>query len=123
MGYFLLTKLRGVNSHVEDSVEEDMDAFYSQGNLLIPASRGGIRGESMELLLKAYTSIGEPDAVYGCGSARFSDGVMNISHLQQRRQFFRVLSAADGNALDSNSSTKAGVAGALKDLGKYILYF
>lgn len=97
-----------------------MDAFYSQGSSLLP-TRGirGVHSSSYELLLKAYTNIGEPDAVYGCGSARFSDGMMNISHLQQRMQFYRVLSASDGNAVDSNSPTKAGVGGALKDLALY----
>lgn len=97
--------------------DDDPESFYSQGSSLCP--RDHVTDAHQQLLLKAYTSIGEPDAVYGCGSARFSDGRLNVNHLQQRLQFSRVLSACNGSALDPNSTQESGVCGALKDLCLY----
>jgi hypothetical protein len=102
-----------------DEVAEDegmVDSFYSQGTVLVPRNRG----ESFEkLLLKAYTSIGEADAVYGCGSARFSDLTSHARHLSAKMQFGRVLSACDGNARDPQSASEPGVCTAMRELGLY----
>jgi len=109
---------RGGTNHIDDISDEDpLDFFYSQGINLVPRSR---IGESFEkILLKAYTSIGEPDAVYGCGSARFSDPSMAIRHLQRRMQWSRVLSISDGTSDDADGSSEHGVCSAMKELGLY----
>jgi hypothetical protein len=69
-------------------------------------------------LCQAYTSIGEADAVYGCGSARYSDFHSNIQHLQQMNQWNRSLAAFDADTSHRNNS-EVGACVALKELGLF----
>jgi len=73
--------------------------------------------EIEKLLLKAYISIGESDAVYGCGSARYSDFTSNVQHLAQMNQWGRSLAAFDSSY--DRQLGQIGISTSLKELGLF----
>lgn len=75
------------------------------------------KGEIEKLLLKAYISIGESDAVYGCGSARYSDFTSNVHHLEQMNEWGRSLAAHDIHY--DGVSSQHGIATSLKESGLF----
>ncbi|CAG7730831.1 unnamed protein product, partial [Allacma fusca] len=73
------------------------------------------RAEIEKLLLKAFTNIGEPDGVFGCGSARFLDFASQIEHLQSTQSWDQVLSAEDFHG----GQNEKGICDSLKNKGLY----
>lgn len=101
---------------IESHDDESQEFYFSQGASLYPQNR--TEASKMEkLLLKAYSSIGEVDAAFGCGSARFADTQSTIQHVGRQREWARLLTLANGSSLDRESCSDIHVVESLKQLG------
>ncbi|CAL8069908.1 unnamed protein product [Orchesella dallaii] len=112
--------MHGAQQHYVDdgSDENSQEQLYSQGLSMYSRNRSDV-SKIEKLLLKAYTSIGEADAAYGCGSARFTDMESSMHHVEQSMDWHRLLVLANGSSFDPESSQDAHVALSLKQLGLF----
>ncbi|ODN04229.1 Serine-protein kinase ATM [Orchesella cincta] len=109
----------GTQQHYDDgSDEESQEQLYSQGLSMYSRNRSEV-SKIEKLLLKAYTSIGEADATYGCGSARFTDVESSMHHMEQSMDWHRLLVLANGSSFDPESCQEAHVALSLKQQGLF----
>lgn len=105
--------------YTDDSSEEDSSQeYYSQGASMYPRSRSEA-SKIEKLLLKAYSAIGETDAAYGCGSARFADVQSSIHHMEQTMDWHRMLMLANGSSVEMESCLDLHAAISLKEQGLY----
>ncbi|XP_038077010.1 serine-protein kinase ATM-like [Patiria miniata] len=100
---------RGSQSFSQPSDIETLSSMSNDANINVQS-----------LLLEAYSSIGEPDGVYGCGAGRLTDTYARIHTYEHEGDWSKALSAYDLKLHSKSSQTgtqEVGVLQAMQNLG------
>ncbi|XP_022082003.1 serine-protein kinase ATM-like isoform X2 [Acanthaster planci] len=99
----------GVQTLIQPSGIDTLSSLSSQSDINVQS-----------LLLEAYSSIGEPDGVYGCGAGRLTDTYARIHTYEHEGNWSKALSAYDLKLHSKSFQTgkqEVGVLQAMQNLG------
>ncbi|CAG5119605.1 unnamed protein product, partial [Candidula unifasciata] len=98
---------RNQSSTIENS-SSSQTPDYSQESQLDPLTLVSSQGETgqsvQELLLDVYTSIGDPDGIYGCGAGKLAQPMTRVQTYLHEQQQTKALTTLDIGISHNTSS-------------------